>query len=928
MRIGLILLLLGLLLGHGSVIHGQVYEICDNGIDDDGDLLVDCDDNDCILVYRFSSPPGSINEGTAVDLGDVDGDGDLDAWICQVNSTQDILWINDGDGHFTECQIPIGAFDSRDVQLGDLDGDGDLDAFLVVGEFGSVINNPNRVYFNDGDGNFVNSGQALGSAFSLGVELGDLDGDGDLDAWVANAEPTQDRVWFNDGDGNFSTSGNGYGAISSLAVALGDVDGDGDLDAVTSGLINGSILESLNLLYLNDGTGTFTPSNQNLTTTGYLGEDVELADLDGDGDLDLWIPNGDSSSNTPNLWINSGGGEFSPHLQPVGLSSVEQVVLGDLDGDGDLDAVLARREAENAIFINDGAANFTPAPLTVAPTDTRALGLGDLDGDGDLDLLESNGQDHSKRVYFNDGAASFTGDPRLMGNTISWGVALGDLDSDGDLDAWVANRSEQGCQVWMNDGMGEFTATGQQIIPPGSSLSESREAALGDIDNDGDLDAWVANGFSQPDEVWLNDGNGLFTWQGQALGDLSSHDVELGDLNSDGSLDAVVCNLDGITPLQQVWFNDGAGFFQNSGQTLGNDRSLNLKLGDLDDDGDLDVWVGVYSTQQSSSTPGPDRVWLNNGNGFFTDSGQLLGNSSTRALDLADLDGDGDLDAWVNAPPNQDIWFNDGSANFTLSTQSISNPWGTDIDLVDVDGDGDVDAWITAFGYQQTSSSQLWLNDGSGVFSQASLEPCTTMGVQSAAGDLDSDGDPDFFVATLDANHVAFNQIGCIDDVDLDGIPNPCDVDFTPGPDCDQNGALDSCQPDTDGDGLIDACDPDIDNDGIANECDADHGIGNNLNGNDFIDNCETPFTRGNINADDSLDLSDAISLLGFIFFGEPIPCLAAADINDDEVIDLTDPILLLDYLYTNGEAPYAPFPGCGIDPTVGEMECDNFDGC
>ena len=76
------------------------------------------------------------------------------------------------------------------------------------------------------------------------------------------------------------------------------------------------------------------------------------------------------------------------------------------------------------------------------------------------------------------------------------------------------------------------------------------------------------------------------------------------------------------------------------------------------------------------------------------------------------------------------------------------------------------------------------------------------------------------------------------------------------------------------------------------------HGIGNNLNGNDFIDSCETPFSRGNINTDDSLDLSDAISLLGFIFFGEPIPCMATADINDDEVIDLTDPILLLDYLY------------------------------
>ena len=229
MRVGLILLLLGLLLCHGSMIHGQVYEICDNGIDDDGDLLVDCDDNDCILVHRFSSPPGSINEGAAVDLGDVDGDGDLDAWICQINSTQDILWINDGDGHFTECQIPIGAFDSRDVQLGDLDGDGDLDAFLAVGEFGSVINNPNRVYFNDGDGNFVNSGQALGSAMSLGVELGDVDGDNDLDAWVANYD--DNRVWIN--SIQFCNDCDGNGIQDSVEIAA-----DPSLDCNANGVLD------------------------------------------------------------------------------------------------------------------------------------------------------------------------------------------------------------------------------------------------------------------------------------------------------------------------------------------------------------------------------------------------------------------------------------------------------------------------------------------------------------------------------------------------------------------------------------------------------------------------------------------------------------------------------------------------------------------
>ena len=112
--------------------------------------------------------------------------------------------------------------------MGDLNGDGNLDVLLANGN-----DRPNEVWFGDGLGGLVNSGQQLGAATSFGVELGDLDGDGDLDAIVANFRQAN-RVWINDGSGVFSPAAEGLGTADSRAVALGDLDGDGDLDALVA----------------------------------------------------------------------------------------------------------------------------------------------------------------------------------------------------------------------------------------------------------------------------------------------------------------------------------------------------------------------------------------------------------------------------------------------------------------------------------------------------------------------------------------------------------------------------------------------------------------------------------------------------------------------------------------------------------------------
>ncbi len=159
--------------------------------------------------------------------------------------------------------------------------------------------------------------------------------------------------------------------------------------------------------------------------------------------------------------------------------------------------------------------------------------------------------------------------------------------------------------------------------------------------------------------------------------------------------------------------NDGSGNFTDSGQSLGNSSSSTIALGDLDGDGDLDAFVANTYNSFTNADAEPNKVWVNNGDGTFTDSGQLLGgNAYSEDVSLADLDGDGDLDAYIANSINQTnkLWLNDGSGNFTDSGQSLGNSSSYGISLDDLDADGDIDAFVV----NHFVSSKVWLNNGNG----------------------------------------------------------------------------------------------------------------------------------------------------------------------------------------------------------------------
>lgn len=341
---------------------------------------------------------------------------------------------------------------------------------------------------------------------------------------------------------------------------------------------------------------------------------VALGDLDADGDLDAFVGNNGYNQ----VWFNEGNAIFHESGQQLGDADTWAVALEDLDGDEDLDVFVGNKVgdhsagpgAENTIWLNEGDGTFIDTGQRLGDSATEALALGDVNGDGHVDVFVTNSTgvfNNANTVWLNDGGGEFTLDQSL-GDSVSVGVALGDLDGDGDLDAFVANMGAN--KVWFNDGSGNFTdPTGQAL-----GSAEGREVVLADLDNDDDLDAFVVSHFGGGLNIWINDGAGIFSHlEFHYTSDTVS--LAMADLDGDSDIDAFIGNFD---ISNQIYLNDGSAQYVDSEQFLDDgDHSEAVALGDLDNDGDIDAFVGNAFGQ-------PNKVWLNNGFGIFSDSGQLL----------------------------------------------------------------------------------------------------------------------------------------------------------------------------------------------------------------------------------------------------------------------------------------------------------------
>jgi MYXO-CTERM domain-containing protein len=352
------------------------------------------------------------------------------------------------------------------------------------------------------------------------VELADINGDGLVDILLANGAGyneaeggEQNRAFLNKGPGMpfEDVSEDVFGVVldQTRVIKARDVDGDGNVD-----LVIGNNFGEQSALRLGDGMGGFTDATDQLPQGMHGFGDLELGDVDGDGDLDIvaadWGPGAVGEGETTKLWVNDGAGNFTDvtaaQMPAIKIAWSWEMELADVDNDYDLDVLVSCKSCSGSfLFHNDGAGKFTDAtdqlPQFANNYEFEAI---DLNGDDFVDLITINdGPMVTEHIFIGDGMGGFEdataelwpavanipGDDNM--------VAFLDYESDGDADFVVCGLFGGEDRLLINDGMGNLSLEPLAFLP--ATSSGSLGIAIADLDGDKKIDVAFAEGESPQD---------------------------------------------------------------------------------------------------------------------------------------------------------------------------------------------------------------------------------------------------------------------------------------------------------------------------------------------------------------------------------------------------------------------------------------------
>ena len=509
---------------------------------------------------------------------------------------------------------------SRDVVLGDLDGDGDLDAVVgdegPLGQFGAS-GGPNLIYFNS--------------------------------AGVFNTAPV-------------AVDGSGQDNKKTLGMSIGDIDNDGHLDLVACNY------QENGAYYLNDSFGNFSAATQ-FTNFARRSWRCELLDVDADGDLDYVEANWNGpNSFYQNLLIESGDGtlSFAPERRiTADQFETRSIAFGDIDNDGDVDIVAGDQNGANHIYRwFDG--DFVARDIVHNNNNiTFSLALADVDADGYLDLVEGNAAAPTQ-VYLNQGAgnAGFFGNPTILADSnaghVTVDLLLRDMDRDGDIDIVEGNNGAwdddndgntpvvpQPLRMYLNNGNGTF-ANGIDFLPP--EIQKIYGMAAGDVDQDGRLDFVTAHSINNEggpaapsfNAVYMNGG----TPGAGNVRQLGSVAVSAADV--DGASAGVPTARLTVTKAQPAVLAQMAWYLSNDGGTTFVRTQPGVPVAFPNPNGSQLTWkveMLTHSPNVAQTAQISQIDIAGNGRPIFTDQGDLAGVEgqnilSTLALYFSDPDGD------------------------------------------------------------------------------------------------------------------------------------------------------------------------------------------------------------------------------------------------------------------------------------------------
>lgn len=510
------------------------------------------------------------------------------------------------------------------------------------------------------------------------------------------------------------------------AVGVADLDGDGNLDLISGGFDLGA--------RLGRGDGTFGDEQGFDAATA---ADLIVLDLNHDGLLDVATAN--RSTDNVSVFLGHGDGTFGAEARFTAGDGPAAIASGDFNGDGSPDLAVALQYADRVrVLLNNGAGSFTTGQLLVTGDSPEDIAVADLNLDGRPDLVAAA---FGGALYtFNSvGDGTFTAGPVVVIANRPIGVAAGDLNDDGRPDLAAAAFSTGDVAVrFALAGGGYSTAL---ILAAGG---ETGRVVIADVNADGAPDLVASNAATNDLSIFLGDGLGNFQPERVVFSGRGPEEVVVADLDGDGHLDLVTnTDVDAIALL----FARGDGSYSTDARFPAGIGPQAVAIADLNHDGARDLVVGSYYTSNLS-------VLLGRGDGTFA-AEQLFGAvARTVALAIADFNGDGNPDV---ASTNEltatvSVLLGHGDGTFAPQSQVVAGLCAYALLAVDWNGDGHPDL-ATANGCDDDVS--ILLGAGDGTFAPQVRFPVGAFPIGAAAGDLDGDGFPDLVVANEDDGDVS-----------------------------------------------------------------------------------------------------------------------------------------------------------------------------
>jgi hypothetical protein len=479
---------------------------------------------------------------------------------------------------------------------------------------------------------------------------------------------------------------------------------------------------------------------------GHFPSQVAIADLNGDGKLDLVVANhGDTPAygNTVSVLLGRGDGTYESRADYGTGVGPGSVAIADLNGDGKLDLMTGNIQSLT-ISVLPGAGDGTfglpiDSPTAIAP---GRLELGDMDGDGRLDLATSNSGSATVTTYHGNGDGTFGGALNYAVGSAPGPVKLRDLNQDGKLDLAVTNGG----------GLTRFLGNGNGTLGPGTFTATNVGAssvAVGDLNGDGHPDMVVTNyGPSGPGpfvpghtiSIFLGLGGGAFSKTGVDCDQFPSN-AELADMNGDGRLDLLMASYGGVG----TQLGNGLGGFAPATFATGS-VGAPLAIADLDADGDLDI---------AGSDADAAGVLLGNGDGTYGSARSYNTGNLPTFVATGDVDGDGDADVVTANTFGNSVSVLLGMGDGTLGGR-VDYPTGSESDGVaigDFNGDSRPDLAVTN---REGDNISVLLGTGGGSFGAATTYGTGDRATSIVATDLTNDGILDLAVANQYGYSISF----------------------------------------------------------------------------------------------------------------------------------------------------------------------------